>query len=393
MISLQEAISLIVSHAESSSSENLSLSESTGRILAESVVADRDYPPFRRATMDGFAVRSNGFSADRIYAYKSEVSAGMSLELQPGEQAVRIMTGAPVPEGLNAVIKVEDSIEEKKGFVRFRLPSVKENLNIALKGEDLKKGEPVLPAGQKIDASTLSLLASLGKKSVQVSRLPKVHIVSTGNEVISVEEEPLPWQIRDSNSYTIRAGLFKFGILPQKTTLAGDEKSVLRESLTEGLDSDILILSGGVSMGNYDLVPSVLADLGVEQIFHKIMIKPGKPIWFGKKKSTVIFGLPGNPFSVQVCFRIFVEAYLRKFSGMPPERPLLLPLAGSRKKKNKLAEFFPAILDSSDQTKVSPKIFNGSGDVTAGLFSEGIALHPAEREELADGDPIEFHFW
>ncbi|EPG73521.1 MoeA N-terminal region (domain I and II) [Leptospira fainei serovar Hurstbridge str. BUT 6] len=394
MISVEEAISQILNQAESASFVTVPLKSAIGRVLAQSVAADRDYPPFNRATMDGFAVRDEGFSTERVYKYKREVSAGMSIDLSPEEEAVRIMTGAPVPDGLNVVIKVEDSREQDAiGEVRFETKSIKKYLNIALQGEDLKKGDVVFSGGETLSAAAISLLASLGKRTIKVSETPKVSIVSTGNEVVSMEQDPLPWQIRDSNSYSLLSFLSKFGIEPEFVALVPDDESKIREALAKGLESDILLLSGGVSMGNLDLIPPVLKSLTVEQLFHKVLIKPGKPIWFGKRNKTAVFGLPGNPFSVQVCARIFVEPYIRKFLGMNSEQFLRLPFLGSRKKKNQLSEYFPAVLETSERTGVSPKLFNGSGDIRAGLFSDGIALHPSNRESLEVGDFVEFRFW
>ncbi|EQA35558.1 MoeA N-terminal region (domain I and II) [Leptospira inadai serovar Lyme str. 10] len=394
MISVEEAVSRILNQTESASSMTVSLKDAIGLVLAQSVNADRDYPPFNRATMDGFAIREEGFSPDRIYKFTQEVSAGMSIDLHPEEEAVRIMTGAPVPDGLNVVIKVEDSREQNTvGEIRFEAKSIRKYLNIALQGEDLKKGDLVFSGGETLSAAAISLLASLGMRNIKVSAPPKVSIISTGNEVVSIEQDPLPWQIRDSNSYSLLSFLSKFGIEPEFVTLVPDDESKIREALAKGLESDILLLSGGVSMGNLDLIPPVLKSLSVEQVFHKVLIKPGKPIWFGKRKRTAVFGLPGNPFSVQVCARIFVEPYIRKFLGMNSEQPLQLPFLGSRKKKNQLAEYFPVILQTNDRTGVSPKLFNGSGDIRAGLFSDGIALHASSSDSLEVGDFVEFRAW
>ncbi|TGK07304.1 molybdopterin molybdenumtransferase MoeA [Leptospira semungkisensis] len=397
MISSQEAIKLIESSAAKSEIISVPLEHSSGKVLREKILADRDYPPFNRATMDGFALRSQGFSKERIYSYERELHAGESFSLKEGEEAIRIMTGAPVPSGFDLVIKVEDSVDqgisEGKKQVRFETDKTSSFANIAIQGEDLKTGEEILLEGTEINTAIFSLLASLGRSQVQISKLPKVRIISTGNEIVGIEEIPKPWQIRDSNSYSIRSLLQKYGIVPESIVRVGDDISLLENAVQQGLDSDILILSGGVSMGNLDLVPKVLQSKGVQEIFHKVRIKPGKPVWFGMKGKQAVFGLPGNPFSVQVCFRIFVESYIRKFLCLPTESPLLLPFLGERKKKNQLTEFFPVRLERKQTTVLTENKTNGSGDIRAGIFSDGLAVQFSDKEKIQDGELLEFYPW
>ncbi|TGL97838.1 molybdopterin molybdenumtransferase MoeA [Leptospira barantonii] len=397
MISVEEALSKILSDVCKVKTEILPLKESLGRILARDISADRDYPPFNRSTMDGYAIRSQDYDSSRIYTCKKEIFAGMESELDPEEEIVKIMTGAVVPEGLDAVIKIEESEEvSKEGDsvrVRFNSNKVFHFLNISVRGEDLKKGESVLKAGTKIGMSELSLLASLGMNRVSVSSLPKVTIISTGNEVVPVDARPHPYQIRDSNSYSLIALLRKYEIQPDAVLLVPDDESKISEALQQGLQSDILLLSGGVSMGSMDLVPPLLKRLGVEEVFHKVHLKPGKPIWFGKKGQTAVFGLPGNPFSVQVCARIFLDPYIRSFLGTEISKPQRYTFFGTRKKKNSLPEYFPVFLETKEQTGIAAKSFNGSGDVRAGLLSDGIALHPADQNEIPEGQVLDFFPW
>lgn len=347
--------------------------------------------------MDGYAIRSEDYDPSKVYTCKKEIFAGMESILEPGEEIVKIMTGAVVPDGLDAVIKIEESEEISRNGnsiqVRFNSDKVFHFLNIAARGEDLKKGESVLKTGTKIGMPELSLLASLGMNRVSVSSLPKVTIVSTGNEVVPVDARPHPYQIRDSNSYSLIALLKKYDIEPEAALLVPDEESKIIEALQQGLESDILLLSGGVSMGSMDLVPPLLKRLGVEEVFHKVLLKPGKPIWFGRKGQTVVFGLPGNPFSVQVCARIFLDPYIRSHLGMEILKPQRYSFFGNRKKKNSLPEYFPVFLETKEQTGIAAKSFNGSGDIRAGLFSDGIALHPADRNEIIEGDILDFYPW
>ncbi|MBM9589908.1 molybdopterin molybdotransferase MoeA [Leptospira sp. 201903075] len=396
MISYTEALDKILAEVRVYQDELVSLSESLGRVLSTDVEADRDYPPFHRSAMDGFAINSQGYSPNQIYPYHRELPAGMSMDLEPNELAIRIMTGAPVPEGLDVVIKIEDAtLSESNGQkqVSFSTKEIKPWFNISKRGEDLQTGDLVLPKGIQIGTSEFSLLASLGKEKVSVVKAPKVHIISTGNEVIPIHQSPLPYQIRDSNSYTITSILSKYKIQPESVTHAPDLESEITEQIQKGLEADILILSGGVSMGSLDLVPSILQRLGVELIFHKTAIKPGKPIWFGKRKNTVVFGMPGNPFSVQTCSRIFLEPFLRKSYGQNQLPSYKLPFSATKQRKGSLTEFFPVRFETTDKTYLAPTTFNGSGDVRAGVFSDGLAVFPSELSQIQRGDIVDFLPW
>ncbi|MBM9499921.1 molybdopterin molybdotransferase MoeA [Leptospira sp. 201903071] len=397
MISIEEALSKILSEVSVTKPESVPLKETLGRILADNVYADRDYPPFHRSTMDGYAIKSEDYDSSKIYRCKKEIFAGMESALDPDEEIVKIMTGASVPEGLDAVIKVEDSQEltDENSItqVKFNSDNIFQFMNISLRGEDLKTGELVIGSGAKVGISEISLLASLGIEAVSVYSLPTISIISTGNEVIPVGSAPLPYQIRDSNSYSLIAILNRYKIHPKSIVLVPDEETKIEEALKQGLESDILLLSGGVSMGSMDLIPPILEKLGVKKIFHKVSLKPGKPIWFGKKGKTAVFGLPGNPFSVQVCARIFLDPYIRSYLGMQIAKPLRYSFYGKRKKKNVLPEYFPVFLETKEKTGLCAKSFNGSGDIRAGLFSDGIALHPGERSEISEGDVLDFYPW
>ncbi|EMY71148.1 molybdopterin molybdotransferase MoeA [Leptospira vanthielii] len=396
MISFSEALDKILSEVRIYPSEIISLDQTLGRVLGEDITADRDYPPFHRSAMDGFALHSYDYTPNQIYPYHRELPAGMSIDLEPNEKAIRIMTGAPVPDGFDLVIKIEDAtLTEFNGQkqVSFSLKEVKPWQNIAKQGEDVKNNQLVLPKGIQIGTSEFSLLASLGKDKVSVVKAPKVHIISTGNEVVPIHQSPLPFQIRDSNSYTIASILSKYKIQPESVTHVPDRDKELTEQIQKGLEADILILSGGVSMGSMDLVPSILLRLGVELLFHKTSIKPGKPIWFGKRKNTIVFGMPGNPFSVQTCSRIFLEPFLRKSYGQSQLPSYKLPYSTTKQKKGALTEFFPARLETTDKTYLTPLAFNGSGDIRAGIFSDGLAIFPSDLSQIQQGDMIEFLPW
>jgi molybdopterin molybdotransferase len=239
----------------------------------------------------------------------------------------------------------------------------------------------------------MGTLASLGKAFIKVYRKPNVAIISTGNEIKKVSEAILPYHIRDSNTYSTTGFFYNYHITPAYKEIIPDDKEKLRAGIEKALEADILILSGGVSMGDADFIPEILQELGVKKIFHKIQIKPGKPLWFGKTESTVVFALPGNPFSVQVAFKIFIEPYLRACMGMKQIIPLKLPIAGNKKKKTSFDEYFPCKISSLNQTRIQSVAFNGSGDIRAAIESDGIALHPSAQGDISEGEFMEFLFW
>ncbi|GAL82928.1 molybdopterin biosynthesis protein MoeA [Sporocytophaga myxococcoides] len=375
--------------------ETILLSESYDRILAEDIYADRDYPPFNRSAMDGYALRFKDIEKNKEFRLVGEMLAGGLIKsLKEVGSCIKIMTGAPVPEGADLVIRVEDS-ELKDGMVKFKSLPYRIWQNIAIKGEDAKSGEMVLHQSTIINASTSGLLASLGRNNVRVYSLPKVSIISTGNEIKAVEDSVLPHQIRDSNSYTIASFFQHYNIDIASRKLVSDRREEIKSAIESLKNMDILILSGGVSMGDADFVPEVLTECGVKAVFHKVQIKPGKPLWFGvRDNKTVVFALPGNPVSCQVSFKVFIEPFLRACFGLPPCQTIKLPLTSIRKKKSTFEEYFPCTLGLfGSQTGLHQIKNNGSGDFTSITRSSGLAIHPAEVEELKEGDFVEFIPW
>jgi molybdopterin molybdotransferase len=395
MLTVTEARNLILQQARSFGTDTILLSESFDRILAEDVCADRDYPPFNRSAMDGYALKFNDIDKHKEFRLVGEMLAGEGIKsLKEEGTCIKIMTGAPVPEGADIVIRVEDS-ELKDGMVKFKSYPSKIWQNIAIRGEDAKSGEKVLHKSTIINASTSGLLASLGKNLVSVYSLPKVAIISTGNEIKSAGDVVLPHQIRDSNSYTIASFFQHYSIEIVSRQLVSDRKVDIKNAIKILNEVDILILSGGVSMGDADFVPEVLIDCGVKEVFHKVQIKPGKPLWFGvRDNKTVVFALPGNPVSCQVAFKVFIEPFLRACFGLHPCQTIKLPLAGNRKKKSSFEEYFPCALGTfGSQTGLLPIKNNGSGDFTSVTLSSGLAMQPAEIEELKEGNFVEFIPW
>lgn len=394
MLTVDEARNLILQHARSFDTETILLSEAHNRVLAEDIFADRDYPPFNRSAMDGYALKFTDIVKYKEFRLVAEMLAGESVKslIEEGT-CIKIMTGAPVPEGADLVIRVEDS-EINDGMVKFKSLPSKIWQNIAIQAEDARLGELVLKKSTIINASTSGLLASLGRSKVCVYSLPKVAIISTGNEIKSVEDAVLPHQIRDSNSYTIASFFQHYNIDITSRKLVSDRKEEIKHAINSLKNMDILILSGGVSMGDADFVPEVLNECGVKTIFHKVQIKPGKPLWFGSRDKAVVFALPGNPVSCQVAFKVFIEPFLRASFGLPLCQTIKLPLISNRKKKSSFEEYFPCILAPFGPTSGLQQIKNnGSGDFTSITRSLGLAVHPEEIEELNEGNVIEFIPW
>jgi len=395
MLTVTEARNLILQHARSFGIETILLSEAYERVLAEDIYADRDYPPFNRSAMDGYALKFKDLDKFKEFKLVAEMLAGEGIKSLIEEGAcIKIMTGAPVPQGADLVIRVEDS-ELNDGMVKFKSLPSKIWQNIAIQGEDARLGELVLKKSTIINASTSGLLASLGRSNVKVHSLPKVSIISTGNEIKAVEDAVLRHQIRDSNSYTIASFFQHYNIDIASRKLVSDLKEEIKHAIESLKDMDILILSGGVSMGDADFVPEVLNECGVKTIFHKVQIKPGKPLWFGvRDNKKVVFALPGNPVSCQVAFKVFIEPFLRACFDLPPCQTIKLPLTSIRKKKSSFEEYFPCILGQfGSQAGLQQIKNNGSGDFTSITRSSGLAVHPAEIEELKEGDVVEFIPW
>jgi molybdopterin molybdotransferase len=395
MLAVKEAQAIICQLAKNFGVETVSIQNAQGRVLAEEVLADRDYPPFNRAAMDGYAIRAEDFleTGLREFQITEEIYAGAlpSKNITKGT-CYKIMTGASTPLNADTIIRIEDA-EQNGTKVFFRIDQVKKGQNIAKKGEDRKEGELVLKKNTRLNAPEIAALAVLGKKEVSVHKLPVISIISTGDEVVPIAQIVLPHQIRNSNQYSIEGFLKNYSIKVADKRLVTDNKEVISKAILDFIDSDILILSGGVSMGDADFVPEVLNAAGVEKIFHKVAMKPGKPLWFGKSRRGVVFALPGNPMSVQVAFKVFIEPFLRKCFGLPDSLILKMPMATERIKKVSFDEFFPCVIENEGHSMLRPVVVNGSGDVTSTLYSHGLALHDQERKELKEGDLVDFFFW
>jgi molybdopterin molybdotransferase len=389
MLTYKQAQQTIAALSRSFGTETIALDDADNRVLAEDVYADRDYPPFNRATMDGYAISTRDWEAGvRSFTVQQIIFAGEAATdaLQPGA-CYKIMTGAPVPPSANAVIRREDAVQVDDR-VTFRLDVLKPFQSIARQGEDIKQGDDVLKAHSICTPAVASLLATLGKNKVKVAALPKVALFTTGNEVVDAGADIQPNQIRNSNQYLLKSMLKKWLIKPAVCEHIIDDKEQLRSTLSTVLGFDIIITCGGVSAGDADYLPEVLASLGVEQLFHKLSIRPGKPIWCGKlPNGGLVFALPGNPFSCMVTFKLFIESYLSECFGLGMPQTLHLPFYGSRQRNSGFDEFFPVGI-SGNPSMLHPISINTSGDIRLGLHANALAFHPAEVTDLEMGDMV-----
>jgi len=386
MLSYEQALSAL---EEEFTAANLSpkteivpLSEASGRILAEHVQADRDYPPFHRSMRDGFAVRSGDVDHTGVtLKLTGEVRAGQYPQSPVEEgQCVEIMTGAPLPAGADAVAMVEHARVEGD-WVQIERP-LKAFENVVCQGSEAAKGRHVLPPGRRLGAGEIGLLASVGKARISVYRKPIVAILPTGDEIVPADQEPEWYQIRNSNSAMLSALAIAAGAAPREMPVGPDEKEALRQMVQEGLKADLLLLSGGVSVGKYDFVKEVLAGLGAQFSFQSVALRPGKPVVFGRAQGTFFFGLPGNPVSSFVTFELFVRPAIQALGGRKFERPQFLRarLGCSLRHKGGFTRFVPAQVETRDsEPQVQPVEWQGSGDLVGAAGANCLlVIHPDE---------------
>jgi molybdopterin molybdotransferase len=386
MISIDDAFNRIRTHLRPLASECVPLAEALDRALAEDVASDVDSPPHDKSIVDGYAVRSADLvSPATVLTVLEEVVAGAipTRAVVPGA-ATRIMTGAPLPDGADAVVMVEQTELVDPGSVRIVVPRITTGQNITRRAASMRRGETVLEAGHVVRPIEVGLLAEVGRSQVVVFRRPRVAVLPTGNELVSPAEFPAAGQIRNSNGAMLLAAVRRAGCEPTDLGIGRDDREFLRRLIGEGLQSDVLLISGGVSAGVLDLVPGVLAELGVRQVFHKINLKPGKPLWFGVLETDdaarLVFGLPGNPVSSLVCFELFVQPALRAMAGhaFEPRRTIAARLSADFQQRGDRVTYHPGRLNrSAGTTKVEPLLWKGSGDLRSLAAADGlICFHP-----------------
>lgn len=390
MIEVAAALETVLDRAKVLSTETVLLSVAGGRVLAESVASDIDSPPYTKALMDGYAVRSIDVTAPTTLRIIEEVPAGRVPLLEVGSgDATRIMTGAPVPVGADAVIPHEETEAAGKA-VRVRR-SVRSGEFILPRGREMRADEVVVPAGTALAPQAIGMLAAVGRAAVRVHRAPRVAILVTGDELVEVVERPGPGQIRNSNGPMLWALASRAGAVVEYLGIARDDRGALNRLVTQGLDvADMLVLAGGVSAGRFDLVPEVLASLGVTAHFHKVRLKPGKPLLFGSRSDRLVFGLPGNPLSSFVGFELFVRPALRQMMGHAMPGPVLVPvpLAMPFAAKNDRPTYAPARIEVTDGLRVRPGEWFGSADLRGLLTADALVRLPAGAAEWKVGDPL-----
>ena len=404
MLSVAEALAQILSEVATPAPVELPLSDALLRVLAEDVRSDQDSPPFDKALMDGYAVVASDIRAGgtRLEVVE-EVTAGVVPQrmIESGE-ATRIMTGAPLPEGADAVIKVEETQldDGDPREVHILAEAALPGQNLIRRGTNKHAGETVVEAGSTLRAQELGALAEIGCHEVRVFPQPRVAVLATGDELVPVHSEPQPGQIRNSNETMLCAQIRQAGATPVPLGIARDERSELAARINAGLDADVLLLSGGVSAGVLDLVPEELRRVGVEQVFHKVAVKPGKPLWFGvlrrEQRPCYVFGLPGNPVSSMVCFELFVRSALRRLMGIDPAEPELRSarLEHSHSHNDGRPTYFPAsIRETDDGLSVALQNWHGSSDLQATVGANGMVAFPPEPVEYKAGDGVNVIRW
>jgi molybdopterin molybdotransferase len=396
MLSVDEALKLVLEHAQSlpPSPRGTYLFRAEGRVLAEPIISDIDSPPHDKSVVDGYAVIAADITAAGTeFAVLEEVTAGKvpTRTVERGT-ATRIMTGAPLPRGADAVVMVEQT-EAVGDRIRILQSPVKPRQNIMPRAASLARGQTVLQPGKRLRAIEIGLLSEVGRTMVSVISPPSVAIIATGNELVETMITPGPGQIRNSNGPLLAQLVKKAGGVPLPWSIARDERVDLRSRIQSGLEWNILLLSGGVSEGTLDLVPQVLRELNVTEVFHKVNLKPGKPLWFGTKTmcaghTPLVFGLPGNPVSSLVCFELFVRPAIQKMCGLPPTglRRMTAALRIDHQQRGDRPTYWPSALDDG---QVTPLPWKGSGDLRTLTDANCLALFAAGDRLFRRGEEVE----
>lgn len=374
----------VKAHAGLPVETEVGLAEAAGRVLARAVRADRDYPALARSVRDGFAVRAVDVPAALRVAGEVRAGESYACEVGPGE-AVEIMTGAPIPRGADAVVMVEHVTREGGQVYIDRAAKAGQFVNP--QGSEARRGQLLLSPGQRLDFSHVALLATVGITRVPVYAPAPVAILATGDEIVEPDQTPEDFQIRNSNVYSLSAQVARAGGCPRILPVARDEFGDTRSKIELGLEAGLLLLSGGVSAGKYDLVETVLADLGAEFYFDRVLIQPGQPLVFGRVRDKFFFGLPGNPAATMVTFEIFARAAVEILAGQTETALPLMRAKLTRDFRHKmgLTRFLPARL-SEDGAELTPIPWQGSGDVPALARANAFLVAGADREEWKAGE-------
>lgn len=407
MLSVADALEAVLGESHALPAMPAPLGSALGLALAEAITSEVDSPPFDKSAMDGFAVRAADLA--RPGAKLRQVGVLTAGETFPGKvgpgEAVRIMTGAPLPRGTDTVVRIEDTSEDGPGVVIIEVGASQAGRHVIPRGAMLSQGEVVLPAGRLLRPQELALLAELGRAEVRVHRRPRAAVLATGDELVAPGMPLAPGQICNSNETLLVAQLRNWGCEAEGLGIARDREEDLRERIEAGLAYDLLLLTGGVSMGIHDLVPKVLAELGARQRFHKVALKPGKPVWFGTcerppgetggpedVRRTLIFALPGNPVSSMVCSELFVRPAVRRLSGR--RSPAVVTVPARLTREHRFAEdrptYFPAWLEwHLEGAVVTPTEWKGSADLRSTVEANSLIGFPAGDRVYPAGAVVE----
>jgi molybdopterin molybdotransferase len=408
VLSFEEARHVVEEHAAKphpAATESVDLLDAAGRVLAEPAFADRDIPPFPRSTRDGYAVQSSDVAKlPATLDVIGEIKAGEKVGAIPPQiglgQAASIMTGAPVPTGADAVVMVEYTAPRGERIEITK--SVAPGENVVPQGAEARQGSLLLDRGLRLNDAAIALAASVGKSRLEVYRRPRVAVLTTGDEIVDVGATPGPAQIRNSNSYSLAVQIRQAGGEPVLLPIAPDEPQGLRRLIEDGLKSDLLLMTGGVSMGRYDLVEQVLSEMGAEFFFTGAKIQPGRPVVFGhcgasvcgagapaRESSTYFLGLPGNPISTMVTFELFARPLLEALAGQAPRELVFVHarLKSEIRARTGLTRFLPAVLSGEfENSEVELVAWQGSGDIAATARANCYIVIPPDRERIAAGE-------
>lgn len=400
MISVIDAEKIIKNNVLDFSIEECSLTEASGRVLREDIYADRDQPPYDRVAMDGIAVNLESWKDDdvnRFFIEGIEQAGQTPIILKDKTSCIEVMTGAVLPKGCDCVIPVENiSVEADHAVIRkgMRFNPMQ---NVHHQGADYPKETLLINKGSVLKPPHVAVLAAVGKTEVKVSQQPKIAVFTTGNELVDIYETPEEHQVRRSNSYAVRAALFSQGFSDVDILHLNDDREEIRKKLESTLDVyDIHILSGGVSMGRYDLLPEVLLALGVDVLFHRVAMRPGKPFWFGKTKDNrPVFALPGNPVSTLTCFYRFVLPYIKQASGLKNCPKEFVTLSEDFYVKTTLTYFLPVKIQNVNDGKclAQPVPPNGSGDFVSLAKSDGFIELQENVKDFQKGYSAPYFSW
>ena len=414
MISVEQALQSVLAVAQPTASDRAQLREALGRVLAEDIASDIDSPPHDKSLVDGYAVSSAAFTVggedtEIELAVVEQVTAGDVPTCSVGSgNAIRIMTGAPIPAGADAVVMLEETQWQAEdgtplGVVRFsKKLNFREGQNIMRRGTSLRSGQVVLESGTVLGPEHVGLLAEVGRADVAIIPAPRVAVLPTGDELVDAGFLPGPGKIRNSNGPMLVSCVQQAGAIAQDLGVGRDNRDQLAERIGVGLGADVLLVAGGVSAGVHDLVPQVLEECGVQQIFHKVRFKPGKPLWFGQRKagltdqgqtaSTLVFGLPGNPVSSFACFQLFVAPALARLAGRTQVSAprIAARLSDDFHHRGDRATYYPARVEDGEIPIVHLVRWHGSADLRSLVDANAFAVFPdGQQADYRQGDQVE----